>query len=139
MKTLRLFLILTFLSHYLGAQELSPEADHLVWAVDSLYDVNSNVLQVYSCSFETSGNAVKWLQNNSTYITEFVVTSADGDWDNVANNGSLTYNVQFMERTGKIIVSRESSKVSMQLIFLEGTENTMPFKFNVTGVALKNP
>ncbi len=61
----------------------------------------------------------------------FDITSIEGAWTNIAQNGSITYHVSFSGQPGKIIISRTAAGVYFTVDMTTAATGGMKTKFIV--------
>jgi hypothetical protein len=104
MKNIFLALLL-LASMNLAAQNI--KVTQITWHLDSLTDLNTTSTSAYSGTFKTDGHQnIQWIQNNGAYITEFVVSSIEGNWENILENGNILFHVSYEELIGTLLFER---------------------------------
>jgi hypothetical protein len=108
--------------------------DSLQWQVEQLTDTNTDQTSEFTCVFTTSPSTVLWVQNGGEDATTFPVTSVSGNWNNVENDGTITFNVTFQNKPGEITFSRAGGQIRVSMNFVQEQRNTTPYIFTVSTI-----
>lgn len=107
--------ILVLLLCFSTAKSQSPriQSDSIAWHINGMNDLVSDVSVTYQCTFVTHGTeSVNWIQDNGNFIMYFSVTSTVGEWSDLSEDGSITYNLSGDGLTGQLEISRSTGAVS---------------------------
>lgn len=83
-------------------------------------------------TFEIITNSTEIKINHNGRASVFQITSTTGTWSNVTQDGSLTYQLRFGEKSGTAVLSRESGAWSFTLDFSNHKDGIRQ-KFLLTG------
>ena len=104
------------------AQSLNIQSDNITWTINGMTDLNADVTVSYQCKFVTHGiQSVDWIQENGNFIMHFTVFEANGNWSDVAQDGSVTFTISGEGLAGQFTITRSSSGLSGALNLSGGT------------------
>jgi hypothetical protein len=124
------FLLIFSLQSFASSGQSSPV---LLWKVSEAKDMKDNELYAIACVFETSNQAVVWLQKNGQERFDFVVTSTIGEWA----DGKITYNLSDDVGTGKLVAELKNGKITLLLDLSITDPNGIRHTFFVDEVTTK--
>lgn len=120
-------IILPLLIALLAAGQLSAQnirTSKLQWTVVELTDLGSQVTAPYQCQFITNeGQPIVWIQDDGDYTSSLTIQSISGDWANVAENGTITYQVNLDGTNGELTIARTSDGLKIILHLTSPTVN----------------
>jgi hypothetical protein len=131
------FTVLVFLLAYapcLMAQDIASAS--LRWTCNQTTNLRDGSTSGYSCVFITRGaTGVTWLQRSGQIATQFTVTSTEGTWNSVTQEGQFTYHLSRDGKTGKLVVERTASGIALTLDFSESGDTNIKQRFHASEVA----
>lgn len=109
-----------------------PSTASLRWQIEQNETYNDNNF-VYQCAFETTPSTVRWVQKKGSIVSAYIVTGIDGNWPDITQEGSLTFN---LERNGRPVRMTVLYRDGLREISLEFTDAGSAVKrtFHVTAV-----
>jgi hypothetical protein len=98
----------------------NPGNQTIIWnSIKAINQADSKEV-VYNCSFKTyATQSLDWVQG--THRSNFTVTSTDGQWTDLSQDGQETYNVQNGSITGSFLFSRNAGQYSLHMkLYVDG-------------------
>lgn len=117
-----LFVVALFTQGYLcDAQNILEQEIH--WNSSGFTDLISNdVVQDAPCEFVTHGmNDINWIQGNGSFESTISISGANGNWEDVLEVGSMTFDVLYQGLIGKIEFARSNDELTVTLTINGGT------------------
>ncbi len=100
----------------------------LTWKAMEVNDSRTQTSKGMTCDFVTNGKkSVDWIQKGGALKTSFIVTAVEGEWLNVASQGSITYVLERNGKSCKMLIERNASGVFVTLDF---TSSRLRFKID---------
>ena len=116
------------------AQTLSANTDSLSWKISSFHNITRNTDVAAVSEFRSNQSVITWIQNLGEDINEFNISSRDGSWPDVAQNGSVVFNVTWNALSGTIQFARTGDQITISLVIYKDGVNITPFTFSATEV-----
>ncbi len=120
-------IILPLLIALLAAGQLYAQnirTSKLQWNIVELTDLGTQATAPYQCQFVTDGsNPIAWIQDDGDFTSSLTIQSISGDWTNVAENGTITYQVNLDGTNGELTVARGSDGMKITLHLTSATVN----------------
>jgi hypothetical protein len=91
--------------------------EHIVWNATKAYNQNrANDEVIYNCSFITNkSSSLKWRQKNGERVTDYSVTSVEGNWQDLKSDGQITYYIKKNNVTGTATFARSDGQYTIHL------------------------
>lgn len=101
-----------------------------VWYSTRAINTDSqNDLSMESQFIINAQNTIEWKQNQGLKTYTYTIVNSQSGWADVAQNGSIQYNVRFNGINGAITIGRKDGGLFIKLEFIEEGSNTMPYEF----------
>ncbi len=99
------------------AQSLAIHTDTIRWTATHLTDKKTNATELNTCQFVTYGtHKMEWIQNNGAFKLIWNIINIDGTWPDTNQQGSVTLEIALDDQRGKMIISRTSTGVAIELL-----------------------
>lgn len=131
---LRIVLIIVGLAsvYNLNGQDISSAT--LQWNATGFRDLDASKDFTNSCQFITYGTKrVEWIQDQGNHVREWTIKQAQGNWSNVAAQGSYQYTFNDGAINGELTISKDAGGWVIDLVLLGGT-NDVKLKYTVNSV-----
>lgn len=83
-------------------------------------------------------STITWNQKNGQMVDTYIITSMEGQWSNVAANGSIIYHVTGYEIAGKITLTRNGGGVRMIVDFTQNDPKALKHEFVISSFTTEN-
>lgn len=135
LRCILFFFILHAICFVTSAQTLSADTDSLTWKASGFHNITKNEDVTAYSEFSSNSAKIIWSQNGGADINEFPVTSIQGSWTDVTQDGSILFNVTWNSLPGAIQIARAEGQVTITLIINKNGANITPFTFSINDVA----
>ena len=138
MKTLTILIIIC---GAIAAKGQDISATNLLWTVSGAKAQSDSASFNYACTFTTRALAtatLDWSQNNGQSVATYTVTSVDGQWSDVTQDGQVTYHVQKGKVNGTIVFQRSGGVPSIHLQLLVDTKPDQDYIFSISSITPLN-
>jgi len=138
MNLLRLLTVAAFfVAAMTNGNAQNIESDTIQWNSTNFVDLLAdNTAVAVPCQFITKGiSSLEWVQANGSYICTMQITSKDGSWTDLNNDGSITYNVTLDQIPGRVTLSRSGNSLKL-LLDLNGASH-IKNEYTISGFELK--
>ncbi len=106
---------------------LDISKDNIGWnAVNAVNQSNTQDAFTYTGSFVTYGNQkMDWRQKNGSKVYSYSVSSIEGTWQNLNQDGQLVFHLQNSTVNGTATFARVSGQVTVHLkLYVKGNADT---------------
>lgn len=83
-------------------------------------------------------STIKWIQKNGQREDVFTITSIEGQWTDIAANGSIIYHVTGYEIPGKVTLTSTSEGVRMVVDFTQNDPKALKHEFVISSFTTEN-
>lgn len=83
-------------------------------------------------------STIKWIQKNGQMIDTYTITSTEGQWTNIAANGSILYHITGHDIPGKVTLTRTSEGVRMIVDFTQNDPKALKHEFVISSFTSEN-
>ena len=115
--------------------------DTLTWSVVSAVNQADQSQFAFNCAFITYGaNALDWSQNNGESVSNYTITSPNGQWADVTADGTMAFNVQNGDGniTGTLTFARSNGAITVHLRLLVKGKLDQDYVFTVSSINSAN-
>lgn len=135
MRHTKLLLVLVAMLGSLAGRAQNISTVPLRWTSDQTTDLKTSTSRSYASEFVTRGtDGVRWLQRNGSVATDFAVLGTEGSWTDVTADGTFTFLLARDGKTGKLIVQRSGSSLTLTLDFSESGEFNIKQQFRISTI-----
>ena len=128
-----IILLLLTCSHGLWAQDI--EVATIAWNIQQKLDVSIGSSESVSERIVSYGNNhIAWEGEKGILKYDYVIRQVNGQWSNVAQSGSILYEVESGGKQGTIGFTRDGQEIIINLVLLNGDSFPERFRFTVSNV-----
>lgn len=132
MKKIIFYAIIFFLPFNIFCQSVAEQ--ELKWSTIKTTDrITVDVID-QSTYFLTKPSTIEWVQNSGQLKYNFTITDVDGNWNDVTQNGQITFNVTRAGYSGTIIFKREDTGVTVEMTMAKSGMPGWSYSFIVESV-----
>lgn len=135
--TLRLLsiLVIALITPAAGFSQDITKSEY-TWKASQVTDGRTSSTKASYTEFVTHGlTSVDWIQKNGELKTTFRITGTEGSWSNINNQGSITYLLEYENRSCKMRFERAASGLSISMDFGSEGAGTTRLTFKVDSVS----
>ena len=128
-----LALVMLLIAQFTFCQNIKNE--RLKWTVSGLSDLRTNESADYRCTFISDGSDnIQWIQKNGSFINTLKVIGTNGTWDDVKEDGQITFTISFNDEGGTIRFKRSDSAIEIVLDLSPLSESRLYHRYKVEQV-----
>jgi hypothetical protein len=109
-------------------------SDSLVWKISGYTNTKKNENNTLYCEFKTTSNVIIWVQDSGDDVNEFQITSTDGMWPDLSQDGTITFHVTWNDLPGTMRFSKSNGTTEIRMEINKDGLNLTPFVFTVSDV-----
>ncbi|RAV98887.1 hypothetical protein [Pseudochryseolinea flava] len=126
-----IFLFCFILCPFLVAGQSSLADQHLIWHSNRSNELHSNVEVAATCRFEThANNPIQLVYSSETF--SFEIVSVEGTWNNINEDGFLTYVVNYQNHQGHIKFERINNVIAVVVDFTQAAATAMHQRYIIS-------
>jgi hypothetical protein len=126
MKNYLIIIVLVIPTFALKAQNI--ETSTLRWKIETCLDVNTGTLNTAFDQLISYGNGrIEWRSIQGDLKRTFSILETNGQWLNVAQNGSILFEIESDGRRGTVQFIRSGGTITIQVILLREEGNAEQF------------
>lgn len=130
MKKILLVVALIIPGFLVKAQNIATTT--LAWKVDACLDVNTGTSgTAYDQVLSYSNARIEWRSIQGDLKRAFTILEVNSQWANVAQNGTILYEVESEGRRGTVQFSRTAGVVSIHVLLLRDDGDAEQFTLSV--------
>ncbi|MEQ1531252.1 MAG: hypothetical protein ABL925_18190 [Methylococcales bacterium] len=100
------------------AQDVNAQS--MRWQAVQVTFLNDGKKEENNSQFIVKPSTVEWIQKNGQKVYTFEITETLGTWPDVAQDGSITYQVRLKGKTGTISVRKSNGSITLRLTYRSG-------------------
>lgn len=117
----------------LPAQNIATET--LTWQISHVQDVNTGetLFSENETLVSYGSQKVEWRNTDGVKQT-YIVSKANGTWNNTSQGGSMIYQVNIGDKSGTITFERVKNEIMVRILLLKGDELPEMYEIKIVKV-----